>query len=136
MALPIEEVLSLWRELERTHDELPADAPDRQVIRLEIGRVRLLYRRLTERSEASTVLLTAAQRQMGYSRTALDAPGGASPGPNDRSDATDARAGDHVGRGAEHSTSPARQRSWRRAITGRLIDRPASPRSADPAGST
>ena len=72
MALPIEEVLSLWRELERTHDELPADAPERQVIRLEIGRVRLLYRRLTERSEASNVLLTAAQRQIGYSRTALE----------------------------------------------------------------
>jgi len=72
LALPIEEVLSLWRELERTHDELPADAPERQVIRLEIGRVRLLYRRLTERSEASSVLLTAAQQQIGYARAALD----------------------------------------------------------------
>jgi hypothetical protein len=71
MALPIEEVLSLWRELERARDELPPDAPERQVIGLEIGRVRVLYRRLTERSEASTVLLAAAQRQIGQSRATL-----------------------------------------------------------------
>ena len=71
MALPIEEVLSLWRELERARDELPADAPERQVIGLEIGRVRVLYRRLSERSEASSVLLNAAQRQIGLSRAAL-----------------------------------------------------------------
>jgi hypothetical protein len=58
----IEEVLALWRELERVHDKLPDDDPQRAAVAAEISSVRDLYRRLTEESQQSVTLLKASQR--------------------------------------------------------------------------
>jgi len=58
----IEEVLALWRELERVHEGLPDGDPERDAIALEISRVRDLYRRLTHHSEHTASLLQASRR--------------------------------------------------------------------------
>jgi hypothetical protein len=71
LALPVEEVLSLWRQLERAEGNLPADSSERRVVQFEIVQLRQLYQRLTEKSTSSEVLLTAAHVQMGASRNAL-----------------------------------------------------------------
>ena len=68
MALPVEEVLGLWRELERAEFSLPPRAPQRRIIRKEIVDLRRLYRSLTseshtsrERLEMSHVTIDAAK---------------------------------------------------------------------------
>jgi hypothetical protein len=71
LALPVEEVLSLWRQLERAEGTLPADSSERQVVQFEIAQLRQLYQRLTEKSSSSEALLSAAHIQMGASREAL-----------------------------------------------------------------
>jgi hypothetical protein len=58
----IEEVLALWRELERVHEQLPEDDPTRRAVADEIARIRDLYRRLTNESQQTATLLKASQR--------------------------------------------------------------------------
>ena len=89
MALPLEDVLSLWRELERVRDTLPADSPEGRAIAIEISRMRTLYRRMAARrteSEAKLrlsidvvdgarqVLARARARTVGGPLAPLDAP--------------------------------------------------------------
>lgn len=71
MAVPIEEVLSVWRELERTGDRLPENAPEREAILFEIVQMRRLYARLTERTETTDALLDGAHRQIAECRAAI-----------------------------------------------------------------
>ena len=58
----IEEVLALWRELERVQEQLPEDDPERHAVAGEIARIRDLYRRLTDQSQQTATLLKASQR--------------------------------------------------------------------------
>jgi PAS domain-containing protein len=60
MALPIEDVLSVWRELERVHATLPPDAPERTVVAVEIVQMRAMYRSMTARRTESDARLAAA----------------------------------------------------------------------------
>jgi len=76
MALPVEEVLSLWRELERTQRELPGGTPERQAIDTEIAEMRSLYQRLTEASQTSAALLDTAHRRIVQARAGLTLVGG------------------------------------------------------------
>lgn len=71
MGLPVEEVLSLWRELERTQRELPGGTPERQAIETEIAEMRSLYQRLTEASQTSAALLDTAHRRIVQARAVL-----------------------------------------------------------------
>ena len=62
MSVPVEEVLSLWRELERVREELPRAATERQLVDEQITAVHELYRRLTE-GRASSLELLRTSRQ-------------------------------------------------------------------------
>jgi hypothetical protein len=46
MSVPVDEVLSLWRELERVRDQLPAAAIERERVVAQIVAVSGVYRRL------------------------------------------------------------------------------------------
>jgi hypothetical protein len=61
MALPIEEVLRVWRELERLEVELPDDAPERRVISAEIVQMKRLYRSLVDNREATAERLRSSR---------------------------------------------------------------------------
>ncbi|MFL5726372.1 MAG: hypothetical protein ACJ765_00985 [Chloroflexota bacterium] len=80
MALPIEDVLSLWREAERVLEELPADAPERRVVSAELVNLKRIYKRLTSESDAtaetlgqSRVSIEAAHATLARARAHLDA---------------------------------------------------------------
>jgi hypothetical protein len=49
----IAEALAVWREAERLLEQLPQEHPDRKVIQFELVQARAVYRRLTERKDAS-----------------------------------------------------------------------------------
>jgi hypothetical protein len=72
MALQIEEVLSLWREAERLLDELPAEAPEREVVSAEVVRLRRMYKRLTDESDVSAHMIGAAQDTMAKAKSTFD----------------------------------------------------------------
>lgn len=50
MARALEEVLAVWREAERVLTTLPSDSPERREVEFEVGRLRRLYGRLTDRT--------------------------------------------------------------------------------------
>jgi hypothetical protein len=53
MALPVEDVLALWREAERIRDDLPTAHPDRARLDRDIRELRGLYDMLTSRPARS-----------------------------------------------------------------------------------
>jgi hypothetical protein len=61
MALPIEDVLALWREADRVLDELPPDAADRSRVQAELDSLRTLYARLTDGTTLSTEKLAVSK---------------------------------------------------------------------------
>ena len=69
----IEEVLALWRELERVHEQLPEGDPTRRAVANEIAQVRGLYRRLTDESQQTATLLKASQRTIVRAHDVIEA---------------------------------------------------------------
>jgi len=61
MAQPIEDVLRVWRELERVHEALPDDAPERRLVRIEIFQAKRLYQSMTRRQTETHAVLADAQ---------------------------------------------------------------------------
>jgi len=60
MGLPVEDLLSTWRGLERVLGALPEDAPERNEVESAIQRLRGMYQRLTEAQDASARTLEAS----------------------------------------------------------------------------
>jgi septal ring factor EnvC (AmiA/AmiB activator) len=73
MAIPVEELLSLWRELERRRDELPAASVERQRLNDEIKNIRELYARVTQEGAATDVTLKVSRDAIARGRALLDA---------------------------------------------------------------
>jgi hypothetical protein len=88
MALRVEEVLSVWRDAERVLNELPASAPERPMIRLQVARLRRYHARLsTEVAPTSWRLLTSTHDALTETRRLLSEARGRvdpAPGPLDR----------------------------------------------------
>jgi hypothetical protein len=72
MALAVEEVLRVWRELERVDGALPADDPDRRVIAAEVVELKRLYRRLTVEAQISIDRLQETREVIVEARHVLD----------------------------------------------------------------
>ena len=71
MTQPIEEVLGLWRELERVRDALPAADPARDLVAHELVEVRRLYRRLTQERQDSAARLAASRATLTEARALI-----------------------------------------------------------------
>ena len=72
MALHIEEVLSLWREGERLLDELPVDAPERELVSAELLTLKETYKRLTEETDVSAHMIGSARETLDSAKAVLE----------------------------------------------------------------
>jgi len=72
VALPVEEVLSVWRELERRRDELSTVSDERQLLDVEIESIRRVYARIVEEAHATDAALTASRAAIDRARAVLD----------------------------------------------------------------
>ena len=71
VAILVEEVLSVWRELERVEDALPTEAPDRVVVASEIFELRRLYRSVTDARDQSWAVISASRVTIEHARMVL-----------------------------------------------------------------
>jgi len=71
MALAVEEVLSLWRDLERLREEFPSASVERQRIESEIDNLREVYARITANGEATDTALRASRDAIERARAVL-----------------------------------------------------------------
>ena len=72
VAILVEEVLSVWRELERVEDALPTEAPDRVIVASEILELRRLYRSVTDARDRSWAVINASRATIEHARMVLD----------------------------------------------------------------
>jgi len=60
VAVLIEELLQVWREAERILEQLPDTTPERTILQVEVGQLRSMHRRLTDRRIEPTAHMVAA----------------------------------------------------------------------------
>ena len=63
MAILLEELLEVWREAERVLDQLPAGAPERKAIEVNVIELRSMHRLLTDQQLEQTDQLLASSRE-------------------------------------------------------------------------
>jgi hypothetical protein len=63
VAADVEEVLAMWREAERALDALPEEAPERQIVLIQVARLRRYYQRLTKETVPATWQLLESTHQ-------------------------------------------------------------------------
>jgi len=73
MSVSVEELLSLWRGLERVRDELPDEAVERDRVVVEIAAVRRVYGRLESDPRATARTLRECQETIDRAFAALAA---------------------------------------------------------------
>ncbi|MFL5725286.1 MAG: hypothetical protein ACJ76W_00770 [Chloroflexota bacterium] len=72
MAVRVEEVLAVWRAAERALNELPDEAPELPLIRLQVARLRRCHGRLTDENIPTTwQLLTSTHEAISDTRRIL-----------------------------------------------------------------
>lgn len=72
MAVPIEEVLALWREGERILGQLPDDAVDRRLVEAQVETLRGIYHRLSSQAATSGTAVEMSLRQIDAARASLE----------------------------------------------------------------
>src|SRR5690349_12846390 len=71
MSVSVDEVLSLWRGLERVRDQLPDEAVERERVLVEIAAVRAVYGRLEADPNATARTLRECQETIDRAFAAL-----------------------------------------------------------------
>jgi len=80
MSKAVEEVLSAWRDAERVLESLPPIGRDHEDVALAVGRMRALYRSLTDGSDATYAAIEASRTSVEATRALLAQIRGHAPG--------------------------------------------------------